>query len=261
MKGKRWIALGIVAAALGAVAFIPAHSLEAMTNARLAAKFGKALSVAEMSGTIWSGNGNLKIGITNRPITVPITWQFASRSLLGLRAGFDVKAQSEPLSGGARIGMGMKTIEISNTDVAADATLIAAFNNLASFAAPRGTLRLMQKDNEHVTFAWWGGQSVNGALQAKAENLAIATLSPRPIGTYDVNITFRETLAEYAFTNASGALTFDGGGQIRFQPTREFQYNGHAKPSREVPYLLAALLPLGRPTLDGRVLINYKTAW
>jgi hypothetical protein len=261
MKGKRWVALGIVAAALGAVAFIPAHSLEATTNARLASKFGNAISVIEMSGTIWSGSGNLKIGTTNRPVIVPITWQFASRSLLGLRAGFDVKAQSEPLSGGARIGVGMKTVKISNADVAADALLITAFNNLASFAAPSGTLRLTQKDNQHMTFAWWGGQRVNGAMQVKVENLAVATLSPRPIGSYDINITFRETLAEYAFTNATGALTFDGGGQIRFQPTREFQYSGHAKPSREVPYLLAALLPLGRPTLDGRVLINYKTAW
>jgi Type II secretion system (T2SS), protein N len=261
MKGKRWIALGAFTLAIGAIAFIPARVLEAPVNTRLAAKFGNALSVTQVNGTIWSGQGQLNIGTTGRAAAVPLSWQFAPRALAGLRLGFDVVAQADRLSGKAAVGVGFRTVEISQADVAVDATLVSAFNNLAALAGPRGVLRLTQPADERVTFAWWSGASVNGALHAKAENLAIATLFARPVGTYDLDITFRETLAEFTFTEATGILKFDGGGQLRFGANREFQYRGHAAPSREAPMLLAALLPFGRPTLDGRVLIDYKTAW
>jgi Type II secretion system (T2SS), protein N len=261
MKGKRWIALGAAALAIGGIAFVPARIIEAPANARLAAKFGNAINVAQITGTIWSGQGQLNIGTTGRPANVPISWQFAPRALVKLRLAFDVVAQSDRLSGTATAGIGFRTIEMSQVNISADATLVSAFNNLASLAGPRGVLRLTQPADERVTFAWWGGPSMNGALHAKAENLAVATLFPRPVGTYDLNITFRETLAEFAFTDTSGILKFDGSGQVRFAPQREFQFRGHAMPSRDVPMLLAALLPLGRPTLDGRVLIDYKTGW
>jgi Type II secretion system (T2SS), protein N len=261
VKGKYWIALGFVAMAIGAIAFIPARLFEAPINARLAAKFGNAVSVTQMTGTIWSGQSQFNIGTTKQTETVPIAWQFAPRALARLRLGFDVLAQSDRLNGSVAAGVGLRTIEISAVNLAADATLVSAFNNLAAFAGPRGTLRLTQSPDERMMFAYWGGTSMNGTLHAKAENLAVATLFPRPVGTYDLNITFRETLAEYAFTESSGILKFDGGGQVRFAPAHEFQYRGHASPSREVPMLFAALLPFGRPTLDGRVLIDYKTGW
>jgi hypothetical protein len=103
--------------------------------------------------------------------------------------------------------------------------------------------------------------AVTGKLNARVENFAARTIFPKPIGTYEINIIFRESIAEYAFADASGLLKFDGGGQVQWAPRREFVYNGVAAPSRESPLLLAALLPFGRPTLDGKVRIDYKTGW
>jgi general secretion pathway protein N len=264
MSKKSKIILAVVACAafaLGAVAFAPARLLEGPARAALAPS-GDLISTV---GTVWAGSGVLVLGQqgggNGRGVNVPIAWQFAPTSLFKLRLGFDVIAQSDAISGVARAGIGFTNIDISGADVKADASFISALNNLIAIAGPRGTLQLKTNVGESVTFAYRGPISVGGKLNAQADNLALRTLFAQPVGSYEININFRDNLAEYSFVKSSGLLAFEGGGQVQWLPRREFAYYGTAKASPQAPLLFAALLPLGRPTLDGRVRIDYKGGW
>jgi general secretion pathway protein N len=258
MKLKGIVFFAALALLAGAIVFIPARMLESPLNTRIAA-LGQ---LSEARGTIWSGGGVLTIGSgNNRKARVPLTWQFSPASLVTLRLGFDINAQSETINGTARVGIGVGSVELRDADVRVDATLIAAFNSLAAFAGPRGLLKLTTNAGERVTVGYSAPIAVTGALLARAENLTVRTIFPKPIGTYDINITFRDNTAEYAFRDTTGLLKFDGGGLVQWAPRREFAYAGLASPSREAPLLLAALLPFGRPTIDGKVRIDYKTSW
>lgn len=259
--------IAFVAFALGAVAFAPARLLEGPARAALAPHGDLTNTV----GTVWSGSGVLVLGVLGKQaggrgagvsgVNVPIAWQFAPASLFKLRLGFDVLAKSDAISGVARAGLGVRNIDISSADIKADASFISALNNLIAFAGPRGTLQLRTNVGESVTFAYRGPISVGGKLNAQANNLALRTLFAQPVGSYEININFRDNLAEYSFVKSSGLLALDGGGQVQWLPRREFAYNGTAKASPQAPLLFAAMLPLGRPTLDGRVRIDYKGAW
>jgi Type II secretion system (T2SS), protein N len=256
--------IAVVAFALGAVAFAPARLLEGPARAALAPHGDLTNTV----GTVWSGSGVLVLGKQAggrgagvSGVNVPIAWQFVPISLFKLRLGFDVLAKSDAISGVARAGIGFRNIDISGVDIKADASFISALNNLIAFAGPRGTLQLKTNVGESVTFAYRGPISVGGKLNAQADNLALRTLFAQPVGSYEVNINFRDNLAEYSFVKSSGLLALDGGGQVQWLPRREFAYNGTAKASAQAPLLFAAMLPLGGPTLDGRVRIDYKGAW
>jgi Type II secretion system (T2SS), protein N len=253
------ILIAAAAFALGAIAFAPARLLDGPALAALA-PHGELTNTV---GTLWSGSGILVLGkqANTRGINVPITWQFAPTSLFRLRLGFDVLAKSESITGVARAGVGFRNIDISNADINIDASFISAFNNVISFAAPRGTLRLKTNSGESVTFGYRGPISVTGKLTARADNLALRSVFAQPVGSYDLNIIFRDNLADYNFVQSSGLLALDGGGQVQWLPRREFAYNGTAKASMQAPLLFAAILPLGRPTLDGRVRIDYKGGW
>jgi hypothetical protein len=262
MTIKLKIILAVIAVAsfaLGAVAFAPARLLEGPARAALA-PHGNLTNTA---GTVWSGSGVLMLGkqAGGRGVNVPIAWQFVPTSLFKLRLGFDVLAKSDAISGIARAGIGFRNIDISGADIKADASFISALNNLIAFAGPRGTLQLKTNVGESVTFAYRGPISVGGKLNAQADNLALRTLFAQPVGSYEININFRDNLAEYRFVKSSGLLALEGGGQVQWLPRREFAYNGTAKASPQAPLLFAAMLPLGRPTLDGRVRIDYKGAW
>ena len=253
------VVLAMAAFALGVIAFAPARLLEGPARAALA----PAGDLTNTVGTVWSGSGVLLLGkqAAGRGVPVPIAWQFAPASLFKFRLGFDVIAKSDAISGVARAGIGFTNIDISGADIKADASFISALNNLIAFAGPRGTLQLKTNVGESVTFAYRGPISVTGKLNAQADNLALRTLFAQPVGSYEININFRDNLAEYRFVKSSGLLALDGGGQVQWLPRREFAYNGTAIASPQAPLLLAAMLPLGRPTLDGRVRIDYQGAW
>ncbi len=256
MTSKRAMFVLVITALLGALVFLPARLFEANVNSKIVA-FG---SLSEVHGTVWSGSGVLNLGTIARAQTrVPLTWQLAPSSLLQARVGFDVVAASATVNGTTRAAFGFATVALSNADLTVDADLIAAFNSIVALAGPGGTLRL--KTNDRVAVSYAQPTTVTGKLTARAENFAARTFFPRPIGSYDINITFRESVADYAFADTSGLLKFDGGGQVQWSPRREFAYNGVATPSRDAPLLWTALLPFGRPTLDGRVRIDHKSSW
>ncbi len=261
--------IALIAFIFGVVTFAPARLLDAPARAALA-PYGDLTNTV---GTVWSGSGVLVLGAnisnvslggrSNNPdaLKVPITWQFTPASLGRLRLGFDLIAKSDAIAGAAHAGIGFRNIEISDADVTVDASFISALNSLIAFAGPRGTLRLKTNAADSITLAYRGPLSVSGRLGASANNLSLRSLSSQPVGSYDLDINFRDNLAEYNFVKSSGVLALDGGGQVQWLPRKEFAYSGTAKASLEAPLLFAAILPLGRPTLDGRVRIDYKGGW
>lgn len=261
--------IAMVAFVFGVVAFAPARLLDAPARAALA-PYGDLTNTV---GTVWSGSGVLVLGTnisnaslggrSNNPnaLKVPITWQFTPASLGRLRLGFNLIAKSDAIVGVTHAGVGFRNIEISEADINVDASFISALNSLIAFAGPRGALRLKTNTGDHITLAYRGPLSVSGRLGVSADNLLLRTLSSWPVGSYDLDINFRDNLAEYNFVKSSGLLTLDGGGMVQWLPRKEFAYNGSAKASLEAPLLFAAILPLGRPTLDGRVQIDYKGSW
>lgn len=262
MTYKSKIILAIVACVafmFGAIAFAPARLLEAPARAALAPHGDLTGTV----GTVWSGSGLLVLGqqAGGRDVSVPVSWQFAPMTLFKLRLGFDVFAKSDAIFGVVRAGIGFRNIDLTEANIKVDASFISALNNLIALAGPRGTVQLKTNQGESVTFAYRGPISVTGKLNAQADNLALRTLFAEPVGSYEISLNFRDNLADYTFVKSSGLLNLDGGGQVQWLPRREFAYSGTAKASSRAPLLFAALLPLGRPTLDGRVRIDYKGGW
>ena len=287
MKIRTYAVLGLLAFVVGLVAFAPASLIESTANRAMAPDATLSIS----GGTVWSGSGTLALfpslssslsqsaRPTNNAIAIPITWRFDPLALLRLRLGFYIKAESPLIAGNTRIGAGFQTIQLSDTALRVDGALLGQINPLISIAGPSGQFQITIADGNRVTAPYPRPQElpfIEGKLNAQVEALALRVVSPRPLGNFEVAIKLSGVNAEYAFTNASGALKFDGGGAIAWGSTgsnksggsnspRTFTYRGVASVSTsnasESAQLLAPLMAVGKAISDGRVSLDINTNW
>lgn len=291
MKIRTYVILGLLAFVVGLVAFAPASLIESTANRAMAPNATLSIS----GGTVWSGSGTValfssrsaSLSQSARPITnaiaIPISWRFDPLALLRLRLGFYIKAESPLIAGNTRIGAGLQTIQLSDTALRIDGALLGQINPLISIAGPSGQFQITIADGNRVTAPYPRPQElpfVEGKLNAQVEALAVRMVSPRPLGNFEVAIKLNGANAEYAFTNASGALKFDGGGAVAWgnnggstgssksggsNSPRTFTYRGIASASTsnasESAQLLAPLLAVGKATTDGRVSLDINTNW
>lgn len=260
MKPRYAIILLALVFIIGLIVLAPATLIQGPANRAMAPNAALAVT----SGTIWSGSGTLALFPTARSVIVPITWRFDPLALLRLRLGFYLSANSSALAGNARVGAGMTSIELRDTDMKIDGALISRSNSMLSLFGPRGTLHLKINDGDRIITPYQtqsGIRTAEGKLAVKFDSLTLRNLSSRPLGTYDIAVKLNNSTAEYAFVNCAGNLKFDGGGTVSWGSARTFVYRGLASTPRESSFLLAPLLAVGRPTADGRLQINYNTNW
>jgi Type II secretion system (T2SS), protein N len=257
MKLKWLIAIGIVTLIVSAVGFTPATVVEGSINQRL----GEQASLRVTSGTIWSGAGMFTWRGTNTrlsPLEIPLNWSFAPLALLQGRAAVDITASGRVLRGSARVGAGLSSIAVSSADLTTSLEVMGRFHaNLAQLRAS-GDVNL-KNDGGALTISHMNPRAINGNLKVRVEALRLRTISNEVFGNYTGSVAFAGQDIRYRILQSSGMLQLVGDGTVNMD-TRQFRYKGIANPARGAPFWLpAALLAVGRPSLDGRFNIDYNT--
>ena len=189
MITRRNVALLVVAFIIGLVIFLPARMLESSIN--------NAVEPAQVSlrGTVWNGNGHLK----SAALSLPVAWQFEPSALLRLRSGWRVETLSPQLSGAASIGAGVGSIEIRQTDLSFDIAMLPQLHRdlaLVGLMGPSGRVAVSVADG--FTAAYGSVPSVRGEALLKIDALVLASYSPRPLGNYQIKLTARDNILDYA---------------------------------------------------------------
>jgi Type II secretion system (T2SS), protein N len=263
MKLKWLIIVGVLSAFLVGIAMIPASIVESNINQRLANN--GTFRVA--GGTIWSGSGTLvwnaaPVGnaISRLPsLEIPLQWSFAPLGIFQGRASVDVIADGKPLRGRARLGFGLSSVTISRADLSTSLEVISRFNRNLALASASGDL-VVQTNNDSLNIGYAAPYLMNGALRVNASNIRLRTIGPQAFGSYEVAMNFTDQDIRYQVDKSSGTLVLQGSGNISLAAPKQFRYIGTASVSRVAPaWLPAALLAVGRPGLDGRFTIDYKT--
>jgi hypothetical protein len=263
MKLKWLIIVGVLSAFIVGFAMIPASIMESNINQRLANNGTFRVS----GGTIWSGGGTLiwnaaPVGNTVSrlpPLEIPLQWSFAPMGLFQARASVDVIADGKPLRGRTRLGFGLASIKISQADLSTSLEVISRFNRNLALASASGDI-IIQTNNDSLNVRYAAPYKMNGALRVNASNIRLRTIGPQAFGSYEVAMNFIDQDMRYQIDKSSGALVLQGGGNISLAAPKQFRYTGTASVSRAAPvWLPAALLAVGRPGLDGRFTIDYKT--
>ena len=255
MKIKWLVLIGVFTFIIAATAMIPATSVEASINQRIS-KIG-VLRVT--GGTIWSGQGTLELkqGRT-RQMEAFVTWSFAPLSLLSARIGFDITAAGADVNGKARVALGLASAKISATEVATTFEALNRFSPFLSMMRVGGEVQLRAGDAP-LTIEYAAPHDASGTLKATTSKLKIRTIGNDTLGRFSATFTANKQNIAYKIDDSNGLLTLNGGGNISRSNPREFRYVGNANVSRATPaWLTAGLITVGKPSLDGRIQIDYK---
>ena len=242
---------------LGIVAFLPAYLFEDRLNDTLPAPWHLS-----MSGTIWNGFGVLQAGPAGDAVAVPLTWTFDPPSLARLRLAWTVVPSSAALAGSVKIGAGWQSLEFRNAALTIDAAAMRPAVPIAALYAPSGTLLLTTPDDARLTAGYGNALRLKGTVHFNVDNFGLGSVSPQPLGNYQLRITARDTAIDYVIARSSGALTLDGGGSIQITSPRQITYAGIVTASPALPDdLRSRLQSMGKPATDGRLRIDWQAAW
>lgn len=255
MKLKWLIIIGVLTIIVATCAMIPATLIEVQINERL-----KNTGVFRVTGgTIWSGQGTLQLkqGRTHQ-MAAFISWSFAPTSLLSARLGVDVAAAGADVNGRARIAFGLVNAKITNTDIATTFEVVNRFSPFLLIMRTSGEVQLRAGETP-FTLGYATPHATSGTLKATVSKLKVRTLGGDDIGRFAATLTFDKQNTAYNIDDSNGLLRLSGGGNISRSSPREFRYVGSAVVSRATPaWLTASLMAVGRPSLDGRIQLDYK---
>ncbi len=250
---SRRLLLLAIAFALGLALFLPARLLESPIQSQLAP------AQVALRGTVWNGRGLFR----HAAASIPFAWQFEPAALLRLRAGWRVELLASALSGAASIGGNFSNIEIRRAEISADAGLLPQLHPTAAIVGlmqPAGRVSLTVA--EALTAGYGSVPAVHGNALIKAQAFTLGSVAPQPLGSYQLQLVARDSIVDYRVIESSGALKLDGGGSIGLAGRRQFSYAGHATVDAALPERLrSSLQAAGRPLPDGRLRLDYKTAW
>lgn len=264
MKIKWLLFAGTLSALAAAVVLMPATVIENAVNVRLKTTGLGALRVS--GGTIWSGAATLTINTLPHPgqragtALIPLTWSFAPSGLLALRVAFDIHADSQPVRGTARIGAGLTNLAISRADLTMPLEFIARFNRNLSALRASGEV-ILRAHNDTLTIGYSAPITATGSLRVSVKQLRLRTLAPEPFGSYEAALLFAGQNIRYQIDQSSGMLQLKGEGAVAMAAPKQFRYTGTAAAKNAPPWLTAALQLAGRPSLDGRYQIDYKSGF
>ena len=258
MNSGRWWWLLAASIAISLVALAPAALLERAlsSTANVQPQF-----VAD-AGTVWTGRGRLIVAADSAPMVIPIAWRFDPLSLLRLRAGFFVEANSPALAGTAHIGLGWASVVLSNTLMNADARLLSMTHAAAGLLAPTGRVRLQQTGDERLSVQPASSDKeswrVDGSMGLNADQLAFGGFINALVGSHEIKLRGDGATINVSILRSSGPLKLEGVGNIALTSPRRFTFSGFATTAADAP---VALKQLGPVMADGRQRIEINTTW
>lgn len=214
---RRWllIALGLGAYALGLIATAPATLIDAGLRQATEGR----LRLAESSGTIWSGTGQIEIRDVNRRtgIAKNITWRnlpaYLLRGQLRCEVALDHAAKPFPVT------ISLARIEIADADI-----------NLPAAALGLGVPKLAPLELSgdlllHVARITLEAGAIQGKATLQWRGAGSAFTQVSPLGDYELRLEGDGAAVRASLRTLSGPLQLDGqgswtrGGNPQFQGT------------------------------------------
>lgn len=257
-KIGRWWWLLVASIAISLVALAPAALLERA----LGSTANEQPQFVTDAGTVWTGRGRLIVAADNTPMVIPIAWRFDPLSLLHLRAGFFVEANSPALAGTAHIGLGWRSVALRSTLMNADARLLSMTHAAVALLAPTGRIRLQQSSDEQLIVQPASSDKepwrVDGSMGLNADQLAFGGFINAPVGSHELILRGDGATIKVSILRSSGPLKLEGVGNIALASPRRFTFSGFATTAADAP---DALKKLGPVMADGRQRIEINTTW
>lgn len=222
MSRWRLIGLGLAAYALALIATAPAS----LIDARLEQASSGGLRLAEASGTLWSGSGQIEVLDANRRsgIAKSIAWHIRPAHLLRgkllYEVALDQAARSFPV-----------TISLSGIEVAdADINLPAAALGLG---VPKlAALGLTGDMLLHVARLALDRGSIQGNATLQWHDAGSAFTRISPLGDYELRLEGSGAAAKAALRTLQGPLQLDGQGSWTSGSNPVFQGNARVPPQQ-----------------------------
>ena len=223
MSRWRLIGLGLAAYALGLIATAPAT----LIDERMALLSAGGLRLAEASGTLWSGTGQIEIRDANRSsgIAKSIAWRFRPAYLLRGKLLYEVR-----LDHAARhfpVTVSLARIEVADADINLPA---AALGMGAPKLAPLGLSGDMLL---HIARLAFGRGSIQGnaTLQWRGAGSAFTRISP--LGDYELRLEGDGAAVRASLRTLQGPLQLDGQGSWTSGRNPVFQGNARVPPQQQ----------------------------
>jgi hypothetical protein len=227
----RLIGLGFAAYALGLLATAPST----LIDARLEQASAGQLRLAEASGTLWSGTGQIEIRDPNlrRGVAKSIAWRIRPSYLLLGKLRYEVALDHAPRR--FPVTLSPARIEVENADIGLPA---AALGLGAPKLAP---LRLSGELLLHIARLAFGRSGIQGnaTLQWRGAGSAFTPISP--LGDYELRLDGDGAAVRAALHTLQGPLQLEGQGS--WSRGRRPAFRGSA---RVAPQHRQQLVPLLR---------------
>ena len=231
MSRWRLIGIGFAVYALGLIATAPAT----LIDARLDQASAGALRLAEASGTLWSGSGQIEVRDANRRggIAQSITWRIRPAYLLRAKLLYEVTLDHSAQHFSVTISP--SRIEVADADINLPA---AALGLGVPKLAPLGLTGDMLL---HIARLAFGRGSVQGnaTLQWRGAGSAFTRVSP--LGDYELRLEGDGAAVQASLRTLQGPLQLDGQGSWTNGRSLVFQGNARVPPQH-----LQQLAPLLR---------------
>ena len=231
MSRWRLIGLGLAAYAFGLMATAPATLIDARMDQ--ASKGG--LRLAEASGTLWSGTGQIEIRDANRDsgIAKRIAWRirpaYLLRGKLVYEVALDHALQHFPVT------ISLAQIEVADADINLPAAALGLGVPKLAALGLTGDMLL------HIARLSFGRDSVQGnaTLQWRGAGSAFTRISP--LGDYELRLEGDGAAVQASLRTLQGPLQLDGQGSWARGRNPVFQGNARVPPQQ-----LQQLAPLLR---------------
>lgn len=230
MSRWRLIGLALAAYALALLATAPATLLDA----RLAEQSAGGLRLAQASGTLWSGAGQIEILDANRRsgIAKSIAWRMRPAYLLRGKLYYDVTLDQASRS--FPVTISPTRIEVADADISLPAAALGLGVPKLAALGLTGDMLL------RVTRLALGSGSIQGnaTLQWQGAGSAFAPISP--LGDYELRIEGSGAEARATLRTLQGPLQLDGQGA--WSRGRDPTFRGNARVPPQHMQRLAPLL-------------------
>ena len=223
MSRWRLIGFGLAAYALGLIATAPAT----LIDARLDQASAGGLRLAEASGTLWSGTGQIEIRDANRDsgIAKNMAWRIRPAYLLRGKLLYEVTLDHAPRH--FPVTISSTQIEVVNADI-----------NLPAAALGLGTPKLAPLGLTgdmllHIARLAVGRNSIQGnaTLQWRGAGSAFTRISP--LGDYELRLEGSGTAVKASLRTLQGPLQLDGQGSWASGRNPEFRGTARVPPPQQ----------------------------
>ncbi|MEK7437131.1 MAG: type II secretion system protein N [Pseudomonadota bacterium] len=222
---SRWqlTGLGLAAYALGLIATAPATLIDAQLERASAG----GLRLADASGTLWSGTGQIEIRDANRSTGVAkhIAWRFRPEHLLRGRLFYEVRLDHAPRHFPLTVSATRIEVEGANINLPA-ATLGLGVPKLAPLGLT-GDMLL------HIARLSFGRGTIQGnaTLQWRGAGSAFTRISP--LGDYELRFEGEGAAVRASLRTLQGPLQLDGQGSWTSGRNPQFQGSARVPPQQQ----------------------------